>query len=120
MIRRPPRSTLFPYTTLFRSQAKVTQTKQAYAETQSATITAPASGKVVNLEDRVGDSVTGANTAVTIAGSSTGQAAISTSTPQAVLVIANLLNPYITVNIGEDYSTRVMSRQLVSVVFHAL
>src|SRR2546429_4422672 len=25
MIRRPPRSTLFPYTTLFRSQAKATQ-----------------------------------------------------------------------------------------------
>src|SRR5256885_11993320 len=31
MIRRPPRSTLFPYTTLFRSQAK---TMQAYAERQ--------------------------------------------------------------------------------------
>src|SRR2546429_668483 len=29
MIRRPPRSTLFPYTTLFRSRAKVIQVKGA-------------------------------------------------------------------------------------------
>src|SRR5438445_5616740 len=38
MIRRPPRSTLFPYTTLFRSKPQV-----AYRET----ITQPASGKEV-------------------------------------------------------------------------
>src|SRR6266568_1298869 len=71
------------------AQAKVNQTKRAYDETLSATVYAPAAGKVVNLEDQVGDSLTGANTAVTIAGSSTGQAAISSSTPQPVLVIAN-------------------------------
>src|SRR2546430_5145883 len=29
MIRRPPRSTLFPYTTLFRSQASFTMLRQA-------------------------------------------------------------------------------------------
>src|SRR5947209_17349933 len=28
MIRRPPRSTLFPYTTLFRSMVEVTQSRQ--------------------------------------------------------------------------------------------
>src|SRR4051795_8987970 len=32
MIRRPPRSTLFPYTTLFRSCIQVTQALRAYAE----------------------------------------------------------------------------------------
>src|SRR5258708_29794277 len=43
MIRRPPRSTLFPYTTLFRStkktlaktQADLTQTQQDLADTKS-------------------------------------------------------------------------------------
>src|SRR5258708_38102245 len=32
MIRRPPRSTLFPYTTLFRSQKKEDTRKEVYAE----------------------------------------------------------------------------------------
>ena len=102
------------------SQAKLTQTKLAYDETKSATVYAPASGKVVNLEDRVGDSVTGNATAVTIAGTATGQAAITTDTPQPVLVIANLSDPYVSVNIGEDYATRVMAGQPASVVFDAL
>src|SRR3712207_8135769 len=30
MIRRPPRSTLFPYTTLFRSRFTVSRTRRAY------------------------------------------------------------------------------------------
>src|SRR3989442_8987324 len=33
MIRRPPRSTLFPYTTLFRSQSIVSAVKQALEQT---------------------------------------------------------------------------------------
>src|SRR2546430_8815525 len=32
MIRRPPRSTLFPYTTLFRSAAEPSSTNDAFAE----------------------------------------------------------------------------------------
>src|SRR3712207_7695341 len=32
MIRRPPRSTLFPYTTLFRSQGLAREGAEAYAE----------------------------------------------------------------------------------------
>src|SRR2546422_2380223 len=32
MIRRPPRSTLFPYTTLFRSPARVTALQPAHAQ----------------------------------------------------------------------------------------
>src|SRR5256885_8753291 len=34
MIRRPPRSTLFPYTTLFRSKAKDTDESKAYKTLQ--------------------------------------------------------------------------------------
>ena len=102
------------------AQAKVTQTKRAYDETKSATVYAPADGKVVNLQDQLGDSVSAPSTAVTIAGSATGQAAISTDTPQPVLIIANLGDPYISVNISEDYATRVMQGQPASVVFDAL
>jgi multidrug efflux pump subunit AcrA (membrane-fusion protein) len=106
--------------TVTAAQAKVTQTKQAYAETQSATVTAPASGKIVNLEDQVGDSVTAPSSAITIAGSSTGQASITSSTPDPVLVIANLSDPYITTAISEDYAARVMSGQKTSMVFDSL
>src|SRR2546425_7002122 len=34
MIRRPPRSTLFPYTTLFRSEAEVSKLRQELSEAQ--------------------------------------------------------------------------------------
>ena len=90
------------------ASAKVTQTKRVYDETKSATVYAPAEGKIVNLEDKVGDSVSGAESAVTIAGNAAGQADITTDTPQPVLVIANLSDPYISVKISEDYATRVM------------
>src|SRR5690242_21602208 len=36
MIRRPPRSTLFPYTTLFRSQERVQSGQAAHAALRSA------------------------------------------------------------------------------------
>jgi HlyD family secretion protein len=107
-------------TAITAAQAKVTQTKRAYDETKSAIVYAPANGKVVNLQDQVGDSVSAPSTAVTIAGSATGQAAISTNSPQPVLVIANLSDPYISTNIGEDYATRVTTGQLVTVVFDAM
>src|SRR3712207_9481987 len=38
MIRRPPRSTLFPYTTLFRSHAEVYALEEAGIEAKDATI----------------------------------------------------------------------------------
>src|SRR5690349_22008577 len=38
MIRRPPRSTLFPYTTLFRSSAPPTATRSNMARSSCATI----------------------------------------------------------------------------------
>src|SRR2546430_14525972 len=48
MIRRPPRSTLFPYTTLFRSGATATNWK-AYLST-----TEPGGAEGVNARDRIG------------------------------------------------------------------
>src|SRR5260221_2167284 len=56
MIRRPPRSTLFPYTTLFRSQAAVGQLEligkgSAFTSWANASISLgshPAHGKVVS------------------------------------------------------------------------
>src|SRR2546421_6570622 len=54
MIRRPPRSTLFPYTTLFRSTRTMNQ--MARAATKSATNVAPddrdADGSVLSGGDR--------------------------------------------------------------------
>src|SRR2546430_13007081 len=38
MIRRPPRSTLFPYTTLFRSEGRFVLVKQATAEIYGTTV----------------------------------------------------------------------------------
>ena len=102
------------------AQAQVVQTKQAYDETKSTTVTAPASGTVVNLEEKVGDEVTAPKTAVTIKDTSSGQASISSTTPQAVLVIANLSDPYITASISEDYAARVMPGQKASIVFDSL
>src|SRR2546427_2279889 len=60
MIRRPPRSTLFPYTTLFRSvpvtadmEAGYGPTPEAAAETARGVIAAGAVG--LNLEDGTND-----------------------------------------------------------------
>src|SRR3712207_7272947 len=38
MIRRPPRSTLFPYTTLFRSQAALTARRERFGEARAEEI----------------------------------------------------------------------------------
>src|SRR3712207_7508293 len=55
MIRRPPRSTLFPYTTLFRSQAQgmvsEAEAERAAAAAQAALVTATAEQVLVQAED---------------------------------------------------------------------
>src|SRR5256885_8317840 len=48
MIRRPPRSTLFPYTTLFRSSEGLT----SFIEEPHNAIEGPSQGVIVNLTDR--------------------------------------------------------------------
>src|SRR5258708_25120079 len=45
MIRRPPRSTLFPYTTLFRSQAPLYRHEEAGPDAQAQEIDARESGR---------------------------------------------------------------------------
>src|SRR3712207_6879563 len=56
MIRRPPRSTLFPYTTLFRSCLQVTACKSAYRRARlmadssfptRSSVLAPSAGEIV-------------------------------------------------------------------------
>src|SRR5256885_7272219 len=51
MIRRPPRSTLFPYTTLFRSPPVAEPSDPARAADLAARSQAAADGLVVELED---------------------------------------------------------------------
>src|SRR3712207_8040574 len=53
MIRRPPRSTLFPYTTLFRSEQRIDAVGQAAVAREGAH-GAHAGLRVVNREQRVG------------------------------------------------------------------
>jgi len=92
------------------AQAQVTATKQAYQETQSTTVIAPTSGKVANLLVNAGDQVTALQPTMTpISGAA-----------QPILVIGNFNDPYISVNIGEDYATRVTAGQNVSIVFDSL
>src|SRR2546430_12659954 len=46
MIRRPPRSTLFPYTTLFRSQSQSEATGNSVAESPSPPVQSPTMQRV--------------------------------------------------------------------------
>src|SRR2546429_1621583 len=54
MIRRPPRSTLFPYTTLFRSQsaASIASTSVRAATTSSSLARPPSAAALVGTRDR--------------------------------------------------------------------
>src|SRR3989441_5385415 len=74
MIRRPPRSTLFPYTTLFRSLART------LAAVLSRTVTVPPSATVALSLLATGGALTG----VTVI--ETGGAAVHTGAGQALVV----------------------------------
>src|SRR5688572_31043396 len=53
MIRRPPRSTLFPYTTLFRSQADVRKFYDTYFRPNNATLLVVGDVRPDDVERRV-------------------------------------------------------------------
>src|SRR3989449_5717494 len=55
MIRRPPRSTLFPYTTLFRSTAGGPSATQSTVAAAPATITAGAGSSTITVTVRDAD-----------------------------------------------------------------
>ncbi|HEV2339657.1 MAG TPA: HlyD family efflux transporter periplasmic adaptor subunit [Patescibacteria group bacterium] len=103
-----------------KDQAALSAAQQTYAETQSVTVIAPVGGTVVNLLAQSGDQVAANTSAITVIGTNTGQAAVSSSTPQSILIIANLSNPYLTADISEDYATRIVKGQKASVVFDAM
>ena len=51
MVRRPPRSTLFPYTTLFRSQVEIEVKYAGYIRKQASTIERQKKVEMVNIPD---------------------------------------------------------------------
>src|SRR3712207_6914843 len=55
MIRRPPRSTLFPYTTLFRSARKVRERLDAHGHKTIATLRRDGSPRISGTETRFGE-----------------------------------------------------------------
>src|SRR3989454_10264004 len=57
MIRRPPRSTLFPYTTLFRSRIQGEQTEGLHQREDAAIAEAEARGALGVDDDGLGDGV---------------------------------------------------------------
>src|SRR2546427_11060578 len=87
MIRRPPRSTLFPYTTLFRSQANLENTY----------IRAPFSGTVLRKEAEVGEVV-----APSVGGG---------LTRGAVVTMADLATLEVEVDVNEAYIARIQDRK---------
>src|SRR3712207_8306471 len=54
MIRRPPRSTLFPYTTLFRSARKVRERLDAHGHKTIATLRRDGSPRISGTQTRFG------------------------------------------------------------------
>jgi len=95
------------------AQAKVSQTKNAYDETKSATVNAPATGKVINLSAKPGDQVSVASTIQ----SQGGQASI---TVLPVLVIADFSNPVLTSPVDQENRPQLKIGQKATIVFDAL
>src|SRR3712207_7304933 len=89
MIRRPPRSTLFPYTTLFRSTARVTDIT-FFGSTIRYQMTLP-SGFALDVERLAGD---GTSFAI-------GDEAVVTIAPTAPVVLRR----------SEEHTSELQSRQ---------
>src|SRR3712207_7451698 len=53
MIRRPPRSTLFPYTTLFRSHNEIQRLKKVFAENHCDVVVGVGGGKILDTAKAV-------------------------------------------------------------------
>ena len=99
-----------------KDNASLASTKQGYDETQSVTVTAPASGKVINLAAKVNDQVA-APLPAAIQASQTD----STQSPNSpVLIIANFSNPIIVSAVDQVNIPRLAVGQKASIVFDAL
>lgn len=84
------------------AQAQVEEAQHAYEETKDTTVTAPASGTIVNLQKKVGDRV------------------LPESFNTPVLVITDFSNPGITASINEVNIPRIKEGQKAKIVFDAL
>lgn len=92
------------------AQAQVEKTLDAYRETQSTTVNAPAQGTVTNLLSTIGDQVNMLSTTTQN----------TTLTDSSILSIVNLQNPYIEASISEDYAARIRQGQSVGISFDAI
>lgn len=91
---------------LAKDQAALSQALQAYNETQSVTVTAPISGKIINLGSSVSDQVQAPFTAQ--------------PTVPPVLVIADFSNPVLVSAVDQVNIPKLQVGQKASVVFDAL
>lgn len=95
-----------------KDQAALSAAQQAYAETQSVTVTAPIAGKIANLLSQVGDQVSAPQPLVLL-----GNSISSSSNP--VLILVGSGDAYVAADISEDYATQVLPYQKAYLVFDA-
>src|SRR5260221_7728246 len=67
MIRRPPRSTLFPYTTLFRSFSLICHSKGAAQRRSAALLRGPLVGRLGPFRDRKSTRLNSSHTVISYA-----------------------------------------------------
>jgi HlyD family secretion protein len=97
-----------------KDNASLASAKQAYDQTQSVTVTAPATGKIINLADKVNDQVA-APSLQTVSQTDTSQPA---NLP--VLLIADYSNPVIISAVDQANIPRMAVGQKAHIVFDAL
>ncbi len=94
-----------------KDQAALSSALQAYNETQSVTVTAPAAGQIVNLSAALNDQVSAVS-------SQTSPSNNTTISP--VLIIADFSNPVIISSVDQVNIPRLKIGQKASIVFDAL
>lgn len=85
------------YDALLAAEAALKSSEIAYNNTQSASVAAPTSGTIVNLQNKVGDLVSG-----------------------TVAMIADFSNPHVTVQVNEVNILRIKEGQKANISFDAL
>lgn len=97
-----------------KDNAALSSAKQLYDETQSATVTSPATGEVINLADKVNDQVS-----VPLPQSATQTASVQEAT-SPVLIIADYSNPVLVASVDQANIPSMSVGQKASIVFDAL
>jgi len=103
-------------TTVNAAAAGVSMAQQAYEETQSVTVNAPAGGIVFNLQKTVGDQIQSVQTE---SATQTQLAQTATVIPP-ILIISDLSNPVVTASVDQVNIPRMKIGQKATIVFDAL